>query len=67
MGILLESVLKERESKRLKAIRELKLLDIHVTEEGKRVEDLDYDELMYEWRKAAFLAIDIEAEANKWY
>lgn len=67
MGILLESVMKERESKRLRAIRELKSLDIHFTDEGKKVEDLDYDELMYEWRKAAFFAIDITNDENKWF
>lgn len=67
MGILLESVKLERKSKRLKAIRELKALNIHTTPEGQRVEDIDYDELMYEWRKAAFLAVDVAADANKWF
>lgn len=67
MGILLESVMKERESKRRKATRELKALNVHTTPEGQRVEDIDYDELMYEWRKAAFFAVDVSTEANKWF
>ncbi|MGM0903091.1 MAG: hypothetical protein ACQEXB_18580 [Bacillota bacterium] len=64
MGTLLNAVLL---SKRYTAIKELRSLNVTVTETGKPIEKADFDELMYEWRKAAFLAVDVSAEANKWF
>lgn len=64
MGALRDAVLL---SKRHTAIKELRSLNITVTESGKPIEEADFEELMYEWRKAAFLAIDVSVDDNKWF
>lgn len=66
MGILYKTVA-ERHKKRQVALQDLKNLNIRTSQTGKLIEDLDYDELMYEWRLAAFKAIDIENSENGWY
>jgi len=64
MGTLLDAVML---SKRYTAIKELKYLNVTVTETGKPIEEANFDELMYEWRKAAFLAVDVSSDSNKWF
>ncbi|CEG29589.1 hypothetical protein [Bacillus sp. B-jedd] len=61
MGLLYETVI---EAKRMTAIKELERLEVLTTETGRSIYTLSFEELMYEWRRAAFLAIDITKDAN---
>ncbi|ALC92082.1 hypothetical protein AM500_21520 [Bacillus sp. FJAT-18017] len=77
MGVLLESVVLQKEARGAKGLElELKkqfilekLLGMGVsqTDTGKSVFELDYDDLKQQWVLATFRQIDIEADANKWY
>jgi hypothetical protein len=64
MGLLYDTVI---DAKRQKAIKELEAMNILKTKNGTAIYDLTYEDLMHEWRKAAFQAIDAACESGKWF
>lgn len=54
-------------SKRDFIIEELHKLKVFVTQQGRRIEELSYDDLKYELLMASFRQIDIENDENRWY
>ncbi len=64
VGILYEKVM---EHKRRLALRDLNNMNIQLSQSGAPVEELEFDELMYEWRLAAFKMIDVDSDQNNWF
>jgi len=64
VGILYEKVM---EQKRRLALRDLHNMNIQLSQSGIPVEELEFDELMYEWRLAAFKVINVESDENSWF
>ncbi len=64
MGILYESVMKQKRNILIKRLAEL---NISKTQSGKRIHECYYEELKYELVVASFRDIDTEAAENTWF
>jgi hypothetical protein len=67
MGLLYKSVMAQQEMKRNFVLDKLKAKGITHSQNGKSVNELDYEELKYELVLSAFREIDVEKDENKWF
>lgn len=61
MGILYDEAIKKI------YIEELRALNVNTSQTGRKIEELDKDELNYELVMATFRRIDTEKDENKWF
>lgn len=64
LGILYDTVM---ESKRQFLIKDLLSMGVTLSQNGKSIRELDYEELKYELVLAAFRGIDVETDANNFF
>lgn len=64
MGILFESVMEQKRKFLLEELAERKVL---VSQTGKSIHELEYEELKYELVIASFREIDAEKAENTWF
>jgi hypothetical protein len=67
MGLLYDSVKLQQEMKRNFVIDKLKAMNFKKNLQGKSIDDMDYDELKYEYVLASFREINVENDSNKWF
>jgi hypothetical protein len=67
MGLLYNSVIMQQEMKRNFIIDKLRVMNFTKNRQGKLIEDMDYDELKYEYVLASFREIDVENDSAKWF
>lgn len=61
MGILYDEAIRKI------YIEELRALNVNTSQTGRKIEELDKDELNYELVMATFRRIDTEKDENKWF
>jgi hypothetical protein len=64
VGILFDTVMS---NKRKLLIKELREMNVTTSQNGTSLEELDFEELNYEFIQALFRKIDVSKDENSWF
>ncbi|MEK4921997.1 hypothetical protein MKX78_08780 [Cytobacillus sp. FSL R5-0569] len=67
MGNLYKAAVMQKKLKRDFILGKLRALNVTVSQEGLPLDELDYEDLKYEYVLASFREIDSETSSNAWF
>lgn len=67
MGNLYKTAVMQKKLKRDFILGKLRALNVTVSQEGLPLDELDYEDLKYEYVLASFREIDSETSSNAWF